>query len=792
MLAGRQRMVSPSPQGRESSLTLRVEVPCKVIAMKTVKKFPKSITVRDAVELCKKGVAPCLSPLPFHLFSAEGQRYDDSGTLSNYGLCDMETVLLKPESEADVEKCLAQEEEDKIKPPPVKASEIVGAYTKGGFLLKRKMNSSVLGGRAKRCWCVLKDNYLYVFANPRDREPDCSFDLERCLINFAEDWEARSRDGRGELFNLTSKNRAYTFLVESETDARSWYEAMMKRQSSDENEFLARLRKSSVTGYVIRRARGLASGQRRWAMLVGSTMFYHESPADHEATLAIELMSTKTVLFSDRAEVQITQIGEEPFTLSFESAESYTEWAKHMKEAAPMCVTDSTEIENGIEDVSAGFIKAGYMMKKKLSRRFSSTKKRWFVLKANRLYYMHSHLDTISLGFFDLLHTQVNFYLLDEEQTRGEAALELITIGGVYVLKHPENSDQELREWCEAIRVQCVGVPFNVVHKQHVDLEFNWSGENAQELFESQEKMGEGAYATVHRAKHKESGLELAIKILHSEDAVMTQALQQEIDVLKRCRSPQVVCYYGTIKIASQLWILTELCACGSVKDIMKTTLETLSEPQLAYVVSETLKGLAYLHSMNIIHHDIKAGNILLTDEAQVKLADFGVSQQYKDMHDIRADDFIGSPLYMSPEIIRKCRYNNKADIWSLGITVIEMAEGAPPNTQVANFEELLKITEQAPPTLQHPKHWSTALNDFIARCLTSDMDLRPDTIDLLLDPFTRTSTGKETMMPLVTQCMATRQRQRERKASDKQPLQRRPALRDLNSGGQQQQGQRP
>lgn len=114
-----------------------------------------------------------------------------------------------------------------------------------------------------------------------------------------------------------------------------------------------------------------------------------------------------------------------------------------------------------------------------------------------------------------------------------------------------------------------------------------------------------------------------------------------------------------------------DYCGVGSVKDVIKVTMETLTEPQCQYVIQNTLKGLQYMHGMNILHLDVKAANILLTEEAVVKLADFGVSQVLKTSEMKEQDDYVGSPLFMAPEIIRKQGYNNRADIWSLGITII-------------------------------------------------------------------------------------------------------------------------
>lgn len=170
--------------------------------------------------------------------------------------------------------------------------------------------------------------------------------------------------------------------------------------------------------------------------------------------------------------------------------------------------------------------------------------------------------------------------------------------------------------------------------------------------------------------------------------------LEKEIDVLKQCKHPNIVAYYGT-KIqseAQEIWIIMvslyicvltycqDYCGVGSVKDVMKMADECLTEPQIAYVLQCTLKGLCHLHQRGILHLDIKAANsmlfeslkmsndslVLLTDEGDVKLADFGVSETLKTGF-VVATDYVGSPLFMSPEVIRKDKYNDRADIWSLG-----------------------------------------------------------------------------------------------------------------------------
>jgi hypothetical protein len=243
-------------------------------------------------------------------------------------------------------------------------------------------------------------------------------------------------------------------------------------------------------------------------VLSGTTLFLSESPADQESAQAIELFSTKIVHSNDKHEISIKTLGEEGFVLAFPTEQEYADWVQALKKSLGVFVTSS--VDELAVDLSTNIVKAGYMLKKKANRRFTTTKKRWFVLKGNKLFYSHTHTDVRPLGVIDLLHTQANFYILDDEEDqtsrRKNAQLELVTTGGVYSLKHPEASESELREWCEVIRMQCVGIPFNVVHKQHVDFDYKWTGGNPLELFEFQEKIGEGAFAVVHRARHRDTG----------------------------------------------------------------------------------------------------------------------------------------------------------------------------------------------------------------------------------------------------------------------------------------------
>uniref|UniRef100_F7E017 non-specific serine/threonine protein kinase n=1 Tax=Callithrix jacchus TaxID=9483 RepID=F7E017_CALJA len=201
-----------------------------------------------------------------------------------------------------------------------------------------------------------------------------------------------------------------------------------------------------------------------------------------------------------------------------------------------------------------------------------------------------------------------------------------------------------------------------------------------EEVFDVLEKLGEGSYGSVYKAIHKETGQIVAIKQVPVESDL--QEIIKEISIMQQCDSHHVVKYYGSYFKNTDLWIVMEYCGAGSVSDIIRLRNKTLTEDEIATILQSTLKGLEYLHFMRKIHRDIKAGNILLNTEGHAKLADFGVAGQLTDTM-AKRNTVIGTPFWMAPEVIQEIGYNCVADIWSLGITAIEMAEGKPPYADI-------------------------------------------------------------------------------------------------------------
>ena len=205
-------------------------------------------------------------------------------------------------------------------------------------------------------------------------------------------------------------------------------------------------------------------------------------------------------------------------------------------------------------------------------------------------------------------------------------------------------------------------------------------GTQPEEVFDILEKIGEGSYGSVFKAIVKDGpnqGRTVAVKKIAVEAEL--DDILREISIINSCDSMYITKYYTTFfhQEHTELWICMEYCGAGSVSDILKLRKEPLNETQIAAILNDILKGLEYLHVRRRIHRDVKSGNILLTDYGDSKLADFGVSGQLTDTI-AKRNTMTGTPFWMAPEVISSDKvngYNCLADVWSLGITIVEMAE---------------------------------------------------------------------------------------------------------------------
>jgi len=300
-----------------------------------------------------------------------------------------------------------------------------------------------------------------------------------------------------------------------------------------------------------------------------------------------------------------------------------------------------------------------------------------------------------------------------------------------------------------------------------------------KELLTPKEVLGRGAYGQVYLAELKSSGFKVAAKLVHDDDQAK-DTIKKEVDILKRCNSPFIVNYFGCVipipapaqsppadgkkdtkkdakgkkttsnnnseisMGANGVWILMDYCGGGSIRDYMDATSKVLNEYETSCVLIGVIQGIAYLHSQRIIHRDLKAANILLTEDGQVKIADFGISTQLSATITGNAKTMIGTTYWMAPEVVAES-YTHKIDMWSMAITGIEMAENHPPWWDMKPFQVILKLPKENPPTLRSPSSFSKEFNSFLDVCLKKDPQQRPNADLLLQSPFILNALGQGT-----------------------------------------------
>eukprot|EP01129_Flabellula_baltica_P004523 TRINITY_DN1579_c0_g1_i2.p1 TRINITY_DN1579_c0_g1~~TRINITY_DN1579_c0_g1_i2.p1 ORF type:complete len:338 (+),score=88.13 TRINITY_DN1579_c0_g1_i2:366-1379(+) len=250
------------------------------------------------------------------------------------------------------------------------------------------------------------------------------------------------------------------------------------------------------------------------------------------------------------------------------------------------------------------------------------------------------------------------------------------------------------------------------------------------------EKIGEGAAGEVFVATYIETGEDVAIKKIEINPQNIP-LLITEIAIMKASIHPNIVKYFDSFLVDEEkLWVAMEFMGGGCLTDILEIfSYLQLSEGQISYICRETLKGLLYIHHHHRIHRDIKSDNILLGIDGSIKIADFGYAAQLTQDRDKRTT-IVGTPYWMAPELIRGENYDQRVDVWSLGIMMLEMAEGEPPYMDLPPLRALFFITTKGIPGLQHPEKWSEDFRDFLALTITAEPSERPNSEDMLKHEF--------------------------------------------------------
>eukprot|EP00835_Amoeboradix_gromovi_P006549 NODE_793_length_4199_cov_0.962195.p1 type:complete len:392 gc:universal NODE_793_length_4199_cov_0.962195:4161-2986(-) len=261
-----------------------------------------------------------------------------------------------------------------------------------------------------------------------------------------------------------------------------------------------------------------------------------------------------------------------------------------------------------------------------------------------------------------------------------------------------------------------------------------------QEL-EVLEPLGKGNFGQVYRARVKPPNVPVAricaVKVVFLKESELREILL-EVDILKMCNHTNITQYVCLFRKELDLWIAMEICDAGGMDHLYNIYPKPLDEMLVASIIYETLQGVAYIHSLYLIHRDIKAGNILLTTQGAIKLADFGVSAKCSTSH--LAKSFIGTPYWMAPEVLdsednSSNKYGPKCDVWSIGITTIEILDKSPPFSDLHPFTAMQSIKKGDPP-IQLQKKRSRSCQEFINHCIIRDINNRPTASDALLHPF--------------------------------------------------------
>lgn len=293
-------------------------------------------------------------------------------------------------------------------------------------------------------------------------------------------------------------------------------------------------------------------------------------------------------------------------------------------------------------------------------------------------------------------------------------------------------------------------LPTRVSHIKDLEVQRLFSDEDPEKLFTGMTEIGHGSFGAVYHATNTQSGEVVAIKkMLYNgkSSAEKWQDIIKEVRFIHRVRNANCIEFKGCYLRDHTAWLAMEYCL-GSASDVLDVHKKPLQEGEIAAVCEGALQALEYLHSHETIHRDIKAANILLTENGTVKLGDFGSASLVNP-----ANSFVGTPFWMAPEVILAMdegQYDGKVDVWSLGITCIELAERKPPLFNMNAMSALYHIAQNDPPSLQTTDGWNQCFHDFIKACLAKEPEQRPSATRLLQLEFVTRDRPNNVLLDLI------------------------------------------
>lgn len=338
-----------------------------------------------------------------------------------------------------------------------------------------------------------------------------------------------------------------------------------------------------------------------------------------------------------------------------------------------------------------------------------------------------------------------------------EAMLKSSLISKTDVLANPEQvlsvlefESKRQKEEQEKLKKAAAPQPTPLPDESNATLADLVSREDPTKVYKNMSKIGEGAAGEVFVATHTKTQQKFAVKKMEINNENI-KLLVTEIGIMKTSKHPNIVDYNESYIVDQrEMWVVMEYMGGGCLTDVLECFDSVqMTEQQIAFVARETLKSLAYIHSLHRIHRDIKSDNILLSSEGNVKLADFGYAAQLTNKQKQR-NTVVGTPYWMAPELIRGHDYGTKVDIWSLGIMLIEMAEGEPPYMEYPPLRALFLITTKGIPPLKEQNKWSRDFHDFFQKCLDVNVQTRPEAAELLKHPFLSHACESDGFKPVI------------------------------------------